>query len=262
MGLVAGQSQVQLRRPEDFQRFRQGFGDKDEAATVILALVGGPVGILTVATHFASGQADPQGRADRHRPRPLAAQLPPGTERQPLRLDAWRGPGLLGHPAALTLQIAGLRRDVVLHPGPQHRFLHDPGVAAFQPVVAPAQHLLQPADRRFHRHVMREGMRPGADQAKARAFQPGQQARHGFGIVVGPARDGIDRDGDLAEILADAALPPVIVARLVGQPGHDPGRVGLHPVLPHLPPALAHDGGIGRQVLRGEHGRGPVEVVL
>ena len=105
-------------------------------------------------------------------------------------------------------------------------------------------------------------MCPRADQPAPGACKARQQAGNGLGIVVGPARNGIDGDGDAAEIFADGTLAPVVVARLVAQPCQDPRGVGLHPGLPHVAPRRADDGGIGGQVLMGEHGGGPVEIVF
>src|SRR3546814_4293837 len=55
-------------------------------------------------------------------------------------------PGGLRHPAARALLIMRLRRRPFLHPHPVFRFVGDPGVDAFQPLIPPAQGLLEAAD--------------------------------------------------------------------------------------------------------------------
>ena len=67
------------------------------------------------------------------------------------------------------------------------------GVDALQPVVPPAQALLEEADRGPGLAVLREGVRPRADQALARAGQPLDQARDGVRVAVRPAADRVDR---------------------------------------------------------------------
>ena len=159
--------------------------------------------------------------------------------------------------------VAGLRRHPVLHPDAVERFVHDPRVAPLHPVVAPADHLLQPADGRLDRDLVGKGMRPGPDQPPARRTQPGQQARHGFGIVVGPARDGIDRHGDPAR---NPRRPSRAARRrrAAGAAASRGSRAGSPRSARATSRATARPRWPGRAAGRstGEHGRGPVEVVL
>ena len=129
-------------------------------------------------------------------------------------------------------------------------------------MVTPADHLLQPANRRFNRHVMRERMRPGADQPFARTLQPGQQTRHGFRIIVSPAGHRKDRDGDPGKILGHRPLFPEIITALVAEPCVGPGLVMGDPGQPHRAPCVANNHRVGRQVVVGEHRGGPVEIIL
>src|SRR4029079_18587606 len=105
-------------------------------------------------------------------------------------------PGWLSHPAAGAVRQIGRLPDRLLHPDPIGRFVHDPGVLALQPVVPPAQGLLEKADGRSRLGEMRVLMRPRANQSLARRFQAGKQARDGIGIAVRPASDRIDRAFD------------------------------------------------------------------
>ena len=113
-----------------------------------------------------------------------------------------RGPARLGHPAARPLPVVRRGRRVLLHPGPEHRLVHDPGVDPLEPVVPPPQRLLEEADLRPGHRVVRERVRPRPDQALARARQAGQQARDGVGVAVGPAADGVHRHLDRGVVLA------------------------------------------------------------
>ena len=158
--------------------------------------------------------------------------------------------------------IAGLRRHPVLHPNAVHGLVHHAGVDALHPMIAPAHHLLQPADFGLHGHILRERMRPRPDQTQPWPRQARQQARHSFGIIVGPPADGINRNGDGRVILADRALLPIGIAALMLQPIEDPRRIGLHPFNPHILPPRTHHLRVGRQIVAREHGRGPVEVIL
>ncbi len=63
----------------------------------------------------------------------------------------------------------GLRAPGLLHPDAVDRLVHDAGVIALQPVVPPAQGLLQIADRRARHAAMRIGVGPRADQRLAAA---------------------------------------------------------------------------------------------
>ena len=189
----------------------------------------------------------PPGVSDRARPRQM----------QQHRLPVPRRPRCLGDPAARPLGIGRRRPHAFLHPGAQHRLVHDAGVDALQPVIPPAQRLLQEADLRARLRHMRIGMRPWPDQALLRAGQAGQQARNGIGVAVRPAADGIDGRGDGGIVLADRALLPVVVARAGARSSRGHQRVVLEPLQPHVAPALADHLGVRRLRAEGEHGRGP-----
>ena len=183
------------------------------------------------------------GSCGREVPRPL------------LRLR--RRPRRLGHPAPGALRVMRGRRHVVLHPHAQPRLVHDPRLDALEVLVEPAQALLQEADRRAGFAVLREGVRPRADEALARAGQPLDQPRDRVAVAVGPAADRVHGDVDRLVVLAHRALAPVGVAALVGEPRLDEGRRVLDPLQPRVAPAVADDGLVGRQRVAGEHGRRP-----
>ena len=177
-----------------------------------------------------------------------------------MRLAVMRRPGGLGHPASRQRLVVRGRLMARGHPGAQHRLVHDARRLALQPVVPPAQHLLQEADLRAGLGEVRIGMRPRPDQALARHVEMFQQARDGVGVAVGPAADGEDRTFDRAEILAHRAVPPVGVAPLVLQPALEEQRHALQPLQPHLAPALADQQRIGRMAHVGEEEAAPAEV--
>ena len=178
-----------------------------------------------------------------------------------MRLAVMRRPGGLGHPASGQRLVVRRRPMARGHPGAQHRLVHDARRLALQPMVPPAQHLLQEADLRAGLGEVRIGVRPRPDQALARHVETFQQARDGVGVAIGPAADGEDRTLDRAEILAHRAVPPVGVAPLVLQPALEEQRHVLQPLQPHLAPALADqqrdraDGTCRRRRSRPSRGR-------
>src|SRR6185312_154955 len=127
-------------------------------------------------------------------------------------------------PLTRSLLVVYRRWYRVLDPGAQLRLTHDPGVPPLQPLVPPAQALLQEADLRAGAGEVRVLVRPRADQALGRRFQVGEQAGDGVGVGVGPAADGVGGGLDRAIVLADRAMLPIIVAQLVLQPGREEGR--------------------------------------
>ena len=145
------------------------------------------------------------------------------------------------------------------HPGAQHRLVHDARVAALQPMVPPAQHLLQEADLRPGPREMRIGMRPRSDQPLARRRQMLEQARDGIGVAVGPAADRIDRTLDRGVVLAHRAVPPIGVAMRMLQPALEEQRQPAQPLEPQRPPAVADQRGIGRMAHVGEEEARPAE---
>lgn len=177
------------------------------------------------------------------------------------RLDARRGQRRLADPAAGPLLVGGGRRHALLHPGAEHRAVHDPVLLALEPVVPPAHHLLEVADRRTRLAQVRELVRPRADQSLAGHVDVLQQPGHRVGVPVGPAAGGQHRHLERGVVLADRGVPPVGVAPLVAQPLHDPRPAALQPLVPQLAPALPDDGRVGRAGGVGEHGARLGEVV-
>ncbi len=177
------------------------------------------------------------------------------------RRHVGRGPGGLGHPAALALRVTACWRGVVLHEETQHGLVHDAGVAALEPVVPPAQRLLQPADGGAGHADMRVFVRPGADEALARAREIFAEAEDGATVSVGPARDRIDRHLDRRIILADRAMPPEGVAALMLEPVLKPEPTLLEPLAPEAAPVRTARQRVGWQRVAEEHLTGPGELV-
>ena len=78
--------------------------------------------------------------------------------------------------------VLGRRRGRVLQEGAQQRLAHDARVSTLQPVIPPAQHLLQEADLRAGLGEVRILVRPRADEALLRALQVLQQAEDPYAI--------------------------------------------------------------------------------
>ena len=109
--------------------------------------------------------------------------------------------------------------------------------------------------------VVRKGVGPGPDQALARSGQPREQARHRVRVAVRPAADGVDGRLDLSVVLAHRALPPVVVAALMTEPGLDEGGRALHALEPGAAPVVADRGRVGRLRAQREHRGRPLEHV-
>ena len=253
LGAIRLERQLDLRKAEDVERLLERFEREAHRARVLRTLVGRPVALTAVGTPRAGVGAGRLSAADTYRE--LARQ------RQLTRVDRRRGPLRLGHPAARPLGVVVGGRQHVLDPGAQRGLVHDPGVDALEPVVPPAQALLEEADRRAGLAVLREGVRPGPDKALARAGQACHEAGHRIRVAVRPASDRVDGRLDLSVVLAHRSLAPVVVAALMPEPGLDVGRCPLHALEPGLPPALAHRRGIGRLRAQREHRRRPLEHV-
>ena len=154
------------------------------------------------------------------------------------------------------------RRHVVLHPDAQHRLVHDAGVDALEPVVPPAQRVLQEADLGTGGDLVGPGMGPGADEPLAGPRQALHETQHGVGVAVGPAADRVDGGLDGRVVLADRAVLPVVIAALVAEPGLGPVEVGVEALLPALAPAFAADHlRVPRQGVVVQHAGAPGEHV-
>ena len=97
----------------------------------------------------------------------------------------------------------GARPHRVLHPGPQHRLVHDAGVD--RPSASDPTSAATPAGSRSPGSgvaVCGQAVPPRPDQALARAGQPLQQPRDRVGVAVLPAADGVDGALDGGVVLA------------------------------------------------------------
>src|SRR4026209_1283386 len=89
----------------------------------------------------------------------------------------------------------------ILHPHPEHRLVHDARLFALEPLVPPADALLQETDLRSGLGEMWIFVRPGADQLLPGTFEIGNEPEDGIGIAIRPAADRIDRALDGAPVL-------------------------------------------------------------
>ena len=110
-------------------------------------------------------------RGDRHRHRRARAVGQPAVGRQAKRArgNPRRGPLRLRHPAPRRLVVVRGGGQRLLHPGAQDRLVHDAGRFALQPMIPPAQALLQEADRRPGLRHMRDKRAPMARSVRAAA---------------------------------------------------------------------------------------------
>ena len=274
---VAREAEREPRVAEDLQPLRQGRrGEAErlalgrplvgrEVARLALGAPGAGVGAAQLRAEDAEAAADRAvrgGRLSVRRPVPVGVpEHQVGVQPQRPGLEARRRPHVLRRPAPRHLVHPRDGRRGVLHPDAQHGLVHHARVHALEPVVPPAQRVLQEADGRSRSDVVRERVRPGPDEALARARQTLQQARHAVGVAVGPAADGVHGDLDGRVVLAHGAVLPVRVAALVRQPGVDPRPVGRESLLPELAPALSDGGLVRRLALPVQHARAPVQQV-
>ena len=146
------------------------------------------------------------------------------------------------------------------HPGAEARLLHDARRLALEPMVEPADGLLQETDRGAGPRHMRPGMGPGPDQRLLRPWQVLHQGQDRFRVIVLPAADRVDGAADAPVILADRARLPIGVAALMREPGLDRHRHLLEPLEPLRAPARAGDLRQRRARGAGEECRPPRDV--
>ena len=170
-------------------------------------------------------------------------------------------PGALPDPAARQGRVLRRRADAVLHPDPEGRLAVRRRRAVLEPRVPPSEGELKEAHGGPGQRHVGVAVRPLADQAPARHGEPRHEPRHRVGVRVEPSADGEDRALDRREVLAHRALPPEGIAALVPEPGVEPEATPAEAGEPQLAPAVAHDGGVRRTRVVGEHRRGPAQVV-
>src|SRR5437870_8268865 len=98
--------------------------------------------------------------------------------------------------------MTGGRFDAFRHPRAQHRLIHDAGIDALEPIVPPAQHLLQEADLRAGTRKMRIPVCPRPDETLARYAQSLKKAWNCILVGIGPAADSVHGALDRGVILA------------------------------------------------------------
>ena len=172
-----------------------------------------------------------------------------GAELQHPSLDVRGRPGRLSDPAPRTLGAARHRPDPLLHVADQARLVEEAVRGALQRAVEEPNDLLEEADRGTRGAALGPGVAPGTDQPAHRPAHVLDQPQHRVTVAIDPATDREHRAGDLAVVLAGGALPPVVVAALVREPGRDPGLHRLQPLAPGLAPPLSGHGRVRR--LRG-----------
>src|SRR2546422_4286100 len=132
--------------------------------------------------------------------------------------DARRRPLCFRHPPTGAMFLRRLWRDALLHPDTQHRLRHNPRVDTLQPLIPPAQRLLQESDGRTGHAVVRIEMCPRTDQAFAGTLERGQQRGNRVVVGIGPTAYGIDWAGDSAVVFTHGSMFPVIIPLAMFEP--------------------------------------------
>ena len=179
---------------------------------------------------------------------------------QPSLLDARRGPGLLRHPAARRAPRAAPRAP----PAPASTRASSGSSA--MPVSSPFSHWSHQRRHSWRKPIAGPGSTSSGnacDHGPISPFdgapRPGHEPQDRLGVPVGPAADRVDGALDRAEVLADGALLPVVVAALVAKPLV---LVRLHAVdalEPCLAPPRPRDLRVRRDRVEGEHRGSPRE---
>ena len=260
-GPVALELELHARVPEQLDALVERGRGEAERTAVVRALVHGALAVGAVRAPDSAVDAAEQVRAELE-PRCGGVGLVAESafaEPHAALADRGRRPGALGHPAAGPLHLSGGRRHGLLHPDAEGGLVHDPGVLALEPLVPPAQALLEEADRRSGLDLVRERVRPRADQALRGRFESGQEPQNRLGVAVRPAADRVDGATDRAEVLADRALLPVVVTPLVAEPLVLVRLDAVDPLEPGIAPARARDLRVGGDCVEREQRRPPRE---
>ena len=242
-------------------------GLEGDRCAVVLALIAREFRSVTagaVRAPFAAGKTQCLGRDGGSRL--VAARFPAETVRIQVIaavVDPFRGPRDLADPVTRTVTVPGTRRHPVLQEDPEHRLFHDSRLLVLEPVIPPAQHLLEKAEvgpgSVLH---MAPLVGVGADESETWHLESGKQAKDGVGVAVEPATDGEDRTADGAIVLAHRSVTPVGIACLVAHPRFDRAGDVLQPRLPVRPPVLSHDQRVSGERQDAEEGGSPVKVVV
>ena len=124
--------------------------------------------------------------------------------------------------------------------------------------MPPPTHLARdPIEVRTGQHVMRPAVTPRADD-RPRVCRPRRDETHDrVSIAVLPSTDHEHRRRDRVRVNPDRAVSPVLISRLMGEPGRDDGFDRLEPLEPSRSPRLANDVGVGRRDEEEVSPRGP-----
>ena len=166
----------------------------------------------------------PVGLLRRDRERGFAARRGSdagGVQPPLLGFDMAEAPEAVAEPAALDPFGKAPRLPRLHHIIAVVRIARDAGRGVLQPLVPPAQRLLQETDARGRHGEVRIFVRPWSDDGLAGGAQALHQARHGVGIGIVPAADHQCRRFDRGEVLAHGTVLPVFVAMRVREPGDD-----------------------------------------
>src|SRR5262249_32773258 len=221
-------------------------GVEHEAARVVLPLVGRALRAVAadpVRAPLAASHADRLLRPVDQRRAPGRASLeaPACIQVEAVTLGRGRRPDRLGDPATGADGIVTRRRDLLLHESAQHRLAHDPRVFALEPVVPPAEALLEISDGRTRNRLVAVLVPPRADQPEARHREMGQEPGDGVGVAVHPAPRREDRTlyGPVRRIAR--TVLPVAIAPLVPEPHGQREGEEIEALLPLPAPVGARD---------------------
>ena len=225
------------RRSEDLDARIERCGFEHQRPCIVFLLVAGLVGALgRTGTSFRHRcRQFARSKCSRRQRRRVSAQPCIG-EAKAMHHDARRWPRWFGNPASWQFLVKRRGPHAFRHPCAQHGFVHHTIIKTLQPMIPPAQRLLQETDLWARQREMRIGVCPWSDQALARHRQVLEQTRDGVGIAVGPAADREDRTLDRSVVLADRAVLPIVVAPLVPCP-KSPGTAAGYSGAPATSPS-------------------------
>ena len=261
--LIAGEREVTCDRADDIDVGLHRRGVEDQRCCVIVRLVARKLRAEPDDAELASIPTGGLRRADTDhafagniRAQPIPAQVIGP------KLCRCGRPSRVADPAAGPVLGEIVRPDAVEDIGTYRWIVHDTGVLTLQPVVPPAQGLLQEANLRVRNGEMRVLVGPRTDNCPNRRFEAVEQARNGIGIGVIPTANGEHRGFDLGKVLTDRAVVPVVIAVRMPQPFGGEERFCLQALHPDVEPGIADNGRVRRARRVGEHGSAPTEILV
>ncbi len=252
-GYGRGERQLHARMAHHVQ---VGLGEipvEDERERVVEPLISGQ------SPGPATRAGDPRGAPDVTPDVNRLAALAVGAEDVLDEPFGW--PGRLAAPLAPHLgEIRGRPRRAAGEDG-DRRLRVDAVLLVGEPAAEPADQLRHEVDVRPGSRGCSRAMAPGAEDDALRAGERLEAAEGDVRVPVGPAGDDHRRAGDPVVPGPHRAVAPVGPVGLLHEPAQQPRLDLVDPPRPFLAPALAEDGGHGREGIARDHVGRPVDQV-